>query len=855
MRHVLHATAPGVRVGGPRLLLAILLGLFLLLTPVAAQAASGAGSPPGGMFDCLGELDWGCKVIDFLFLSTDNQITYDKDGLLVTEQPSPIERAFRTMLAFFSNAVLVIASLKLLFELIQMVAETAHSGHVGGKDTNQLWAPIRLVVAIGLLVPLSSGLNSGQYIVIQIAKWGSGLASQGWIEFTKALNEDQRISGPVPPQVQDLGINTVRTYACVAMVNYYARNGARQVSQLIGPPQEQNIGRNNTDRRLVFGNNVHNDVCGEIVFRYPTSADNNKYDQQVAKLLAELNFAVYDRHHDDLMRVATTSADYFLPENMGRAIGDTSQIEAAVQRFQDDIYTTLESQRDVGSRAMQAITADVAKSATIGGWTSAGSWFLALTRAQGNIINGGLTIPRASGPNLDALVQYRDAFGVYQQFNEWLASSTRHQDINRPSPSNSAPEVRIDNDMQAWWARQVSKGGRFVIDGVLDLADSLAQHVGLWTSDPRRAFGDIGGGNNPFGEIMAFGHKKLRLGLDYLGVAIGLQVGGELLKGLGDMLSNVPGPVSHILKFTGAAAAMVGMVFVFLSFLFLAAGLLLGFVVPLLPFVRFFFAIITWLTTLIEAIICAPLMALAHLTPKGEGFAGPHVRGAYFLIFQIFLRPILSLFGMIAALLVFYVGAKFLNAAYYEAAGSIGVFEGGMAFVFKAVISIFYVGLVFVLANSSFKLIEHVVRHALRWMGAQASEGSFEEEGGQLNTLIYASTGKAFVDNFMALPKNIGDGAGSLARPLGNLIKPLLPNGSSDSPDAAKDPDKDRNAHAPRDMPEHPPEEAETPAQRHRREQDELNERARNARDVTPKRRTLSPPPKKKGPPKPPPRT
>jgi conjugal transfer/type IV secretion protein DotA/TraY len=46
-----------------------------------------------------------------------------------------------------------------------------------GKRANQIWAPIRLVFAIGLLVPINGGMNSGQYIVIKVAELGSGMAS------------------------------------------------------------------------------------------------------------------------------------------------------------------------------------------------------------------------------------------------------------------------------------------------------------------------------------------------------------------------------------------------------------------------------------------------------------------------------------------------------------------------------------------------------------------------------------------------------------------------------------------------------------------------------------------------------
>ncbi|MBI3420233.1 MAG: hypothetical protein HY053_08890, partial [Proteobacteria bacterium] len=149
-------------------------------TPALADPPRTAGE---GMFDCLGEFDWGCRVMSYLFEDKKNGLPSFRTDVSTTRgventDSTSVQTALRKMMGFFSNAMLVIASLILLYHLIVMVAETAHTGTVGGKETNQLWAPIRLVIAIGLLVPIGgtaeepTGLNSGQYVILQVAKWG-----------------------------------------------------------------------------------------------------------------------------------------------------------------------------------------------------------------------------------------------------------------------------------------------------------------------------------------------------------------------------------------------------------------------------------------------------------------------------------------------------------------------------------------------------------------------------------------------------------------------------------------------------------------------------------------------------------
>ncbi|HRJ13116.1 MAG TPA: DotA/TraY family protein, partial [Alphaproteobacteria bacterium] len=83
----------------------------------------------------------------------------------------------------YSSAMLIFAGIIVLWIIISAVAETARTGIPFGKQFNHVWAPIRLVVALGLLIPLGSGLNSGQHLVIYLTQWGSEQANMMWVTF------------------------------------------------------------------------------------------------------------------------------------------------------------------------------------------------------------------------------------------------------------------------------------------------------------------------------------------------------------------------------------------------------------------------------------------------------------------------------------------------------------------------------------------------------------------------------------------------------------------------------------------------------------------------------------------------
>jgi hypothetical protein len=94
--------------------------------------------------------------------------------------PWPFHLALRALLQFYSIGLLIVALLIFCYFVVAVIMETAQEGTPFGRRFNHVWAPIRMVVALGLLIPLANGLNSAQYITLFAAYWGSGFATNGW---------------------------------------------------------------------------------------------------------------------------------------------------------------------------------------------------------------------------------------------------------------------------------------------------------------------------------------------------------------------------------------------------------------------------------------------------------------------------------------------------------------------------------------------------------------------------------------------------------------------------------------------------------------------------------------------------
>lgn len=148
----------------------------------------------------------------------------------------------------------------------------------------------------------------------------------------------------------------------------------------------------------------------------------------------------------------------------------------------------------------------------------------------------------------------------------------------------------------------------------------------------------------------------------------------------------------------------------------LSVGALLGIYVPLIPYIVFTMVALGWLIATIEAMVAGPLVALGILSPSGQhellGQAGP----AIFLLFSIFLKPSLMIFGLITAMILSSVSVQMVNAGFSTINDSI---RGGGGPLLTIFMTVGYVTLIIAVLNKTFSLIHLLPERTLRWIGGQ----------------------------------------------------------------------------------------------------------------------------------------
>lgn len=197
------------------------------------------------------------------------------------------------------------------------------------------------------------------------------------------------------------------------------------------------------------------------------------------------------------------------------------------------------------------------------------------------------------------------------------------------------------------------------------------------------------------------------------------------------------------------ASAAAGLFFAFAALAFIA-GVFLAFILPIIPFVYFAFAVIGWVLEIFEAVIAMPLWALAHLRIQGDGLPGDGAIGGYQLLLMIALRPALIVFGLIGGYVIFGAAMFFMSTLFNSATA---ITQSDIASHSMGAVAIFIYTLVFVfltynIALMCFKLIDDVPKGILRWLGASAqpfSDSRSDPIGGAREVLVGAAAGATVI--------------------------------------------------------------------------------------------------------------
>jgi conjugal transfer/type IV secretion protein DotA/TraY len=734
--------------------------------------------------------------------------------------PTPFQTALHALFEFYDLAILLIGVLIFLYYILIVVAETAQSGTPFGRRFNHIWAPLRLVAALGLLVPINYGLNSAQYIALYAAKLGSGFATNGWNTYIKGITDaggtnlagmnnptnapantptNAMVALPTAPQVDPIVefMTLVRTCK-LAYETVFPASGAGAANALTIFPwlvnpnptngQPDHLAATNGswkdavtyfnggDVTISFGDynqtkypdkpgNVM-PFCGQITIRaHEPAAENNSAGNGNAAAAAAANGAqggadgpqtmdqdyytwillMWDRGvYTDFANLANCL--FLNPKPAGAGCQDPPAPlpnDAWKQTQVQNETTLVQSYIQAAYNATLATTNFMATPDIIArGWGGAGIWYNKISQWNGALFGAVRDMPTITEMPL-----------VMQQVSDANSAANQHlAAVNRYDPSLTdgkaivyqyAGEDKIAsvlNDVYKYWVKSQSTfniGSKSIGNAFMDIANMLFGTQGLFDLRQNEAV-------NPLAQMAAMGKDITDAAIRNFMVSLAFSAGGGILNAMGEQ--------------TGAALAAVGSMFITMVTLGLTVGFILYYVLPFLPFIYFFFAMGGWVKAVFEAMVGTPLWALAHLRIDGDGLPPDTAMNGYFLIFDIFVRPIIITFSLLASFAVFTAMARTLNNIFSLVTENLTGFDcttdcsrgivrfGGDITLKRSVVdqfffTIMYAIIMYMMATAAFKLIELIPNGVIRWMGAGVQTFNSHDEPDNLNR--YAAIGAA----------------------------------------------------------------------------------------------------------------
>ncbi|WP_435640878.1 DotA/TraY family protein [Micavibrio aeruginosavorus] len=723
-------------------------------------------------------------------------------GSSVSDGPWPFayHGAMQNMFALYSEALLIVATIIVGYLIVTIVMETAETGTPFGRRFNRVWAPLRLVAGLGLLLPVSYGLNSAQYITLYAAKWGSGFATNGWNRFVDNISAPTLLGEPnsltsipeFPPMPQDIYqfftvvstcVDAYRTMYGREIQAYMVRNTSNTPSYMLlddmynNPMTVQQIAEwTRGDMVIRYGEYNPELYPNEKGYVFPHCGEMNfKIMSQGAPsittgttLATESPVDLITRNYinniilfgwEDIKN-QSTGTDFvwigdwarninrrYLPQN--RDPNAPMPTEEQKQFIMTDYrYWIEESLREAYAEMGNYPWAEDAK---IYGWGGAAIWYNKIAQVNGDLTAAVFNLPQPTKfPDIMEQIQagHRKEDSAITGSKRFEPHHSSNKLVELPDPSQYPIAQAMYQAFVAWNNTTYGCGdssygaissdigcGRRPATGnqVMDFIYVLFGLEGLW--DMRRNEHVY-----PLAQLASLGRAMVEHGVTVLGYSAGSGILGLVTSGT--MVGGMGKAVSGFLLGIG----MIG----------LSIGLVLFYVIPFMPFLYFFFAVGGWVKGVFEAMVGVPLWALAHLKIDGEGLPGRAAMNGYYLLLEVFIRPILIVFGLVASIVVFYAMVRTLNnmfdivvsnlagfnhtnaqAVAANSTGSIAYYRGIIDQFFYTIL---YALVVYMIAQSTFKLIDLIPKSILRWM-----HGSVESFGDQLQPAAENLTRNAFL--------------------------------------------------------------------------------------------------------------
>ena len=615
------------------------------------------------------------------------------------------------MFLIFNAAVLTVATFYVMKVIYEGVAHSAVEGEWLGKNMSGFWAPLRVVMFLGLIAPVAGGYSLAQVIVLWTVSQSIGVAdSIADAGMGTALAQGMVSSGSPTPSARNAAADMLRGMTCMATVNTAAK--AAGVTPPIAMTTSTINGVTTTLYSGVKGSGLPANACGGFSISVPggslvPASATTMIQQGLASMQTTLQ-PVANAIATQVNAAPGASGN----GTAGSFTGGSSKLQAnqvslAAQEYSQNVASVvaaIETAMTTQSQSPLKWAAEVKQY----GFASLGGFMMQITAWDKELSDVANIQPSAIPMDTGALSGYNINEGL-SQVNTYIAN-----DNQAPARIGSLSSGTAPSGMTSF---KESGPGGWVLSKVLNPIEEGIVGVFKYLFQSSA---------DPVGAIQSFGMALIGLAGSIVGIIVAsLGAAGEtasvasaLTFGLAGKL--ISGPLKLVVPFVTP--------FLFLAiFGLLVAGLALAYVIPMIPYIIYTMAVLGWIMAVMVALIGAPLWAAVHAIPTGEGAIPQEAKQGWKMLLALFVEPALLVFGFFLSIVVFQAAAWLVDKTFTAVAESVltmggtGGIGAALAGIFGSItLILIFVVLYWKVALWSFSLIMVIPNKALEWGGMQA---------------------------------------------------------------------------------------------------------------------------------------
>lgn len=622
------------------------------------------------------------------------------------------ESPLTTLMSTFNSALLVVGGILLAYTIVAGTMSTAHDGEMLGKKWSSMWIPIRTSLGVAAVMPvIGGGWCVAQAVVVWLAMQGAGLANSLWDSFIGPDGGSILASASYNPPaniaaVRDAYSAMLINSTCVAAHKARRNSDGADAESMSVAPYDITIEKDAGKLSIYYGRSTNSIVgeikdssCGLIMLEEESDAvvggneSIARGDNSTSSML--LNMAAINRPVIEARQKAFLDAQDQL-EALGARVATGEAKQSEVNAKLNQLLTSYSTSVTSAAKTAYAASVDKTFLNTIkrDGWVMAGAFYMQMSKTQDLVTRAITNAPAATTPPKKAF----STDSVDDFFNGIIGGD------NDPEIMRAVERARtMSAQANRTQVGGVAAIGTDAMNAENDSSTWVARVVG-WFMSKDSAFSqqteapDFN--ENPIIMAKGLGEKMTATAWGALAAATGAQMlAGGGVTGIGPFLAPV---------FAGIFFALI------------VPGATMSTYLPMLPYILWLGVVLGWAILLIEAVVAAPLWAIVHLAPDGDGVVGRGGQG-YMLVLSLVLRPPLMIIGLVAAFVLMKPIGYLVNSTFIGAF-TMGVSPGFFGLTQAIAGCIIYAVLMITIVQRVFSLIHVIPDRLLRWIGGGGGE-------------------------------------------------------------------------------------------------------------------------------------